>query len=122
MDSDDSEAFEAPPITFDVKLPDDMNSGEVITLLEVLQSDVEGFDQMLIDCAQQNETGSPTVMETATEAASQSIPDVIRQNACTSTRFKSLNEEDLHQIEQNQYSEATKKNTKWGIRLFNGEQ
>jgi hypothetical protein len=50
MNSDDSEGHEAPPVTFEMNLSDAMNEGEIITLLEVLQSDVEGFDQMLIDC------------------------------------------------------------------------
>ena len=35
-------------------------------------------------------------------------------------RFKKLTEEDLKAIEINQYSDATKRNTKWGIGVFNG--
>jgi hypothetical protein len=46
-------------------------------------------------------------------------PQINQQNAA---RFKTLNEEDLHQIEQNQYSESTKKNTKWSIGVFNGKE
>ncbi|CAC5371797.1 unnamed protein product [Mytilus coruscus] len=36
------------------------------------------------------------------------------------SRFKQLDDEALLDIEKNQYSEATKKNTKWGIGVFNG--
>jgi hypothetical protein len=35
-------------------------------------------------------------------------------------RFKQLDADALLEIEQNQYSAATKKNTKWGIGVFNG--
>jgi hypothetical protein len=56
-------------------------------------------------------------MDTQTEEL-ETPPQINQQNAA---RFKTLNE-DLHQIEQNQYSESTKKNTKWGIGVFNGKE
>jgi hypothetical protein len=79
-----------------------MNEGEIITLLEVLQSNVEGFDQMQIDCIRQQDE---TSMDTQTEEL-ETPPQINQQNA---VMFKTLDEEDLHQIEQNQYSEQLRR-------------
>ena len=49
MESDESEGIQDLPVTFELNLPDDMNMDEVISLMEVLQSDIEGFDEMLLD-------------------------------------------------------------------------
>ena len=36
-------------MTFELNLPDDMNTEEVISLMEVLQSDIDGFVEMLLN-------------------------------------------------------------------------
>ena len=36
------------------------------------------------------------------------------------TRFKKLTDGELDEIEANQYSAATRRNTQWGVRVFNG--
>ena len=49
-------------------------------------------------------------------------PDAEPANATATGpgRFKKLKTEDLVNIEANQFSEATKRNTQWGVRVFNG--
>ena len=49
MESDESEGIQDLPVTLELNLPDDVNTDEVISLMEVLQSDIEGFDKMLSD-------------------------------------------------------------------------
>ena len=49
MESDDSEGIQDLPVTFEVNLPNDMNTDEVISLIEALQSDIEGFHEMILD-------------------------------------------------------------------------
>ena len=36
-------------MTFELNLSDNINTDEVISLMEVLQSHIEGFDEMLLD-------------------------------------------------------------------------
>ncbi|XP_062600805.1 uncharacterized protein LOC134262427 [Saccostrea cucullata] len=97
MESDENESFETPPVTFELNLPEEMNSGEVLSLLEVLHSSTE-------------------VSHINTNL--QPLPDSISE-VTTAQRFKTLQEQDLLEIETNQYSNSTKKNTKWGIGVFN---
>jgi len=53
-DVDMSELANLPPVSVscEVKLPDEIDEEEVITLLQVLQEDVEGFDEMLLQAVQ----------------------------------------------------------------------
>ena len=146
--SSDSEPenLSPPPVTFELQLPDDWDAEKVVELLEVFQQDVSGFDEMLVDACQTIDTH-----ETNLEAAENSPENQLHlqpiQNPNVSqnqevqdpdtgapqnqtektqqpnqTRFKQLNEEVLLNIETNQYSASTKKNTKWGIGVFNGNK
>ena len=53
-DVDMSELANLPPmsVSFEVKLRDEIDEEEVVTLLQVLQEDVEGFDEMLLQAVQ----------------------------------------------------------------------
>ena len=134
MESDENGRFETPQVTFELNLPEEMNSGEVLSLLEVLQSDVQGFDEMLLNAVidiQEDQT-LEAVTKTELQPSSntlvshrntnlQPLPDSISE-VTTAQRFKTLQEQDLLEIETNQYSNSTKKNTEWGIGVFNGEK
>ena len=50
-ESDVSEGIQALSVTFELMFPTDMNTDEVIRLIEVLQSDLNGFVEMLLDAA-----------------------------------------------------------------------
>ncbi|XP_062574457.1 uncharacterized protein LOC134236294 [Saccostrea cucullata] len=127
----ENESFETPPVTFELNLPEEMNSGEVLSLLEVLQSDVQGFDEMLLNAVTDIQEDQTLEAVTKTELQPNSstevshintnlqpLPDSISE-VTTAQRFKTLQEQDLLEIETNQYSNSTKKNTKWGIGVFN---
>ena len=162
-DVDMSELANLPPVSvsFEVKLPDEIDEEEVVTLLQVLQEDVEGFDEMLqavqsIDKHEQLNQREPQTDQNLQVSAQQhkpepvpaqqsepnlhvvvpqtdqnlkvpaqhepnlEVPDEQPINTTTLGRFKQLDADALLEIEQNQYSAATKKNTKWGIGVFNG--
>jgi hypothetical protein len=53
-DVDMSELANLPPVSVsvEVKLPDEIDEEEVVTLFQVLQEDVEGFDEMLLQAVQ----------------------------------------------------------------------
>jgi hypothetical protein len=127
-DVDMSELANLPPvsISFEVTLPDEE---EVVTLLQVLQEDVEGFDEMLLQAVQSvdnheqlNQT-EPQTEQNLQVFAQQHEPEPVPEQPISTTslgRFKQLDANALLEIEQNQYSATTKKNTKWGIGVFNG--
>ena len=138
MESDESEGIQDLPVTFELNLPDDMNNDEVISLMEVLQSDIEGFDEMLLDAviheaeneAEQTESKTTIALKTGEQiqqhsnAFQTSTPNEqrpVNSQESSGCRFKTLAEQDLQEIECNKYSNSTKKNTKWGIGVFNGE-
>ena len=141
MESDESEGIQDLPVTFELNLPDDMNTDEVISLMEVLQSDIEGFDEMLLDAvfheaeSEAEQTESKTTIALKTEKQIQQHSNAFQISASneqppgpsdiflesSGCRFKTLAEQDLQEIECNKYSNSTKKNTKWGIGVFNGE-
>ena len=120
-----------PPVSvsFEVTLPDDIDEEEVVTLLQVLQEDVEGFDEMLLQAVQSvdnheqlNQT-EPQTEQNLQVFAQQHEPEPVPEQPINTTslgRFKQLDADALLEIEQNQYSAATKRNTKWGIGVFNG--
>ncbi|CAC5424288.1 unnamed protein product [Mytilus coruscus] len=156
------ENLSPPPVTFELQLPDDWDTVAVVELLEVLQQDVPGFDEMLVEACQnidsheitkepvnppqiQNDknTKLPQIQNCDTHQNTQQQTVTLKdQNTedldtadthqpqaefhqtghlpiANTSRFKQLDDEALLDIEKNQYSEATKKNTKWGIGVFN---
>ena len=64
----------------------------------------------------------PQPLNQPTESELPQLPVSLSDTSSTLSQkhFKQLNTEALLEIEQNQYSESTKKNTKWGTRVFNG--
>ena len=50
-ESDVSEGIQYLLVTFELNFLDDMNTDEVIRLMEDLQSDLKDFDEMLLDVA-----------------------------------------------------------------------
>ena len=107
-----------------------MDSNEVIGLLEVLQSDVQGFDEMLFQAVADIEAAEqPNTENTQAEEPEQMPISPPESNPVSETstvdatvskeagRFKQLEDADLLEIERNQYSEATKRNTKWGFKF-----
>ena len=130
-DVDMSELANLPPVSvsFEVTLPDEIDEEEVVTLLQVLQEDVEGFDEMLLQAVQSvdnheqlNQT-EPQTEQNLQVFAQQHEPEPVPEQPINTTslgRFKQLDADALLEIEQNQYSAATKKNTKWGIGVFKG--
>ena len=132
---------------FELILPDDNveSAEEVKQTLEALSTDMEAFEDILANVLNEdnvepcqlsvpnplNDT-APLYAE-ATEPQVENHepkPQVQKRNEpetepanTTATgpgRFKKLKTEDLVNIESNQYSEATKRNTQWGVRVFNG--
>jgi hypothetical protein len=116
-DVDMSELANLPPvsISFEVTLPDEE---EVVTLLQVLQEDVEGFDEMLLQAVQSidnheqlNQT-EPQTEQNLQVFAQQHEPEPVPEQPINTTslgRFKQLDADALLEIEQNQYSAAKKK-------------
>ena len=110
--------------TFELKLPEEMNT-EVVELFEIMHQEVEGFDEMLLHAINNDQTlpvPNTTSAETVNFPAQQlnQEPAPIQDSENTSRRFKTLDKDDLLEIEQNQYSASTKKNTKWEAGVFNG--
>jgi len=128
-------ASDTPPVSFELQIPEDVeiDPQQVFELFEALQSDIEGFDNMIIETVRNMETiehvneqisnaDHSNEQQTELQQVQQSVS---LSNSDTSStlpqkRFKQLNTEALLEIEQNQYSKSTKKNTKWGTRVFNG--
>lgn len=147
----------------------EITADEMQQMLEALDTDIDGFEDILTGVLKnepaenltvtasargksainatistlndtQNIENDPNVSNHSTETAddnkeNQNLPKqpvksdrdaeqpdkpVIGANAAPSGRFKKLKTEELEAIEQNQYSEATKRNTQWGVRVFNG--
>ena len=126
MESDESEGIQDLPVRFELNLPDDMNTDEVISLMEVLQSDIEGFDEMLLDAviheaeneAEQTESKTTIALKTGEQiqqhsnAFQTSTPNEqrpVNSQESSGCRFKTLAEQDLQEIECNKYSNSTKK-------------
>ncbi|CAC5412465.1 unnamed protein product [Mytilus coruscus] len=150
-----------PPVTFELQIPDNWDTEADVELLEVMQQDVPGFDEMLVEACQTIETHEMT-QEPVNPPQIQNdqnleLPQIQngqnhethqnqKQHTVTpkdqntqdldtaetpqaefhqsghppnTSRFKQLDEEALLDIEKNQYSAATKKNTKWVIGVFN---
>ncbi|CAG2203130.1 unnamed protein product [Mytilus edulis] len=113
------------PITFEMQLPEEMNA-EVVELFEIMHQEVEGFDEMLLHAVTSinNDQTLPVPSTTSVEtvdfqAQHNQEPAPVQDSDNTSKRFKNLDKETLLEIEQNQYSASTKKNTKWGVGVFN---
>ena len=140
-DVDMSELANLPlvSVSFEVKLPDEIDEEEAVTLLQVLQEDVEEFYEMLLQAVQNignheqlNQTEPQTDQnlqvsaqqhepEPAQHKPNLEVPDEQPISTTTLGLFKQLDANALLAIEQNQYSAATtKKNTNWGIGVFNG--
>ena len=49
------------------------------------------------------------------------IPSVAMPEKNETKRFKKLSEQEMSTIEQSRQSKATKNNTKWGVKLFQGK-
>ena len=124
-------AMEPHGVTFELQMPEGMDTSEVsevLELLEVLQNDIPEFDEMLIEavnsinqeseCPEVSVEGNQTasqpseLVDTHDQPQSQLQAGAISKSA---SRFKVLDDQQLLEIEQNQYSASTKKNTKWGF-------
>ena len=118
-------------------------------ILCLLQNDIEGFDELIFE-HETNETENQVILETEmpTVAPEPELPTLAPQPELSTlnhepepqplpraneqvpasnvqennkpARFRQLYEQGLLTLEQNQYSEATKNNTKWGTSVFNG--
>jgi len=128
-------ASDTPPVSFELQMPEDVeiDPQQVFELFEALQSDIEGFDNMIIETVRNMETiehvneqisnaDHSNEQQTELQQVQQSVSlsDSDTSSTLPQKRFKQLNTEALLEIEQNQYSKSTKKNTKWGTRVFNG--
>ena len=114
-------------VTFELQMPE---VSEVLELLVVLQNDIPKFDEMLIETMnsinQQSEY--PEVSVEGNQTASQPSELVDAQHDQPQSQLhvqagvisKSASRLKVLEIEQNQYSASTRKNTKWGIGVFNG--
>jgi len=133
--------------TFHIELPENLQENDILCLLEVLQNDIEGFDELTFET---NQTENQVIPETEIQTvapkselptlapqpelptinhepepqtlptANEQVPASYVQENNKPARFRQLDEQGLLTLEQNQYSEATKKNTKWGTSVFNG--
>ncbi|CAC5384775.1 unnamed protein product [Mytilus coruscus] len=132
LDADfDTSTLPDVPITFELQLPEDINTDEVVDLFEIMHQEVEGFDEMLLHAVtsinnDQTDTEtlqSTTFVETVDVQVQQhhQEPALIQDSEKTSNsrRFKNLDKDTLLETEQNQFSASTKKNTKWGDGVFN---
>ncbi|XP_062577662.1 uncharacterized protein LOC134239501 [Saccostrea cucullata] len=121
--SDSEETFERPLVNFQLSMPPEItDNSEVLTLLEVLKEDIEGFDDMLLEALQQQNQTEEHCESNVTMAEPEPIQNPVSYKETPNeekSRFKCLSEKDLLEIERNQYSDATKRNTKWGIGVFN---
>ena len=61
-------------ITFELDLPSEIDADEVLELLEVFQSDVEGFDEMLLDAVKSIEQQQQVPAVTSIEQHQQVPP------------------------------------------------
>ena len=121
-------------VTFELQMPEGMDTSEVsevLELLEVLHNDIPEFDEMLIEAVNSinQESECPEVSVEGNQAASQPSELVDAQHdqpqsqlhvqagaiSKSTSRFKALDDQQLLEIEHNQYSASTKKNSKWGL-------
>lgn len=149
---------------FELVVPEDgeMPAEQIKQILEALETDVEGFQDILTNVLKnENQEGTqPEALANPRFSTSNDNHLIAEDSKITSTvnnelnaisndsehenmaieenkenqidskdlselqnstgRFKKLKTEDLNAIEENQYSEATKRNTKWGVGVFNG--
>ena len=128
-------ASDTPPVSFELQISEEVeiDPQQVFELFEALQSDIEGFDNMIIETVRNMETiehvneqisnaDHSNEQQTELQQVQQSVSlsDSDTSSTLPQKRFNQLNPESLLEIEQNQYCKSTKKNTKWGTRVFNG--
>lgn len=115
---------------FELDLPSNVDYEEIKSLFDSLQHDVEGFDDIVLNAIETvGHTNERTTEETNPSTRQQPNPSsssvsdgasVTKMDETTQKRFKQLDENALDEMEKEVYSMATKKNTKWGIGVFNG--
>ena len=91
-------------------------------ILEVLNTDIEGFNDIINSVFEENNPCDTTTScepneHIDPEPDTKEEPPAVEVN---NTRFKKLTDGELGEIEANQYSAATRRNTQWGVRVFNG--
>ena len=91
-------------------------------ILEVLNTDIEGFNDIINSVFEENNPSDTTTSCEPNEHIDPE-PDTKEEPPAAevnNTRFKKLTDGELDDIEANQYSAATRRNTQWGVRVFNG--
>ncbi len=81
----------------------------------------EIFSEIMVDqtATVSNVNNAPEAEPKPEEEAPTSSPKP--STSTTNTRFNIATEDDLKQLEQQRHSKSTLKNTKWALKLFNGE-
>ncbi|KAL3881799.1 hypothetical protein ACJMK2_028191 [Sinanodonta woodiana] len=113
-----------------------LDEKELEEIIAAIEADGEGFYDITMDVTKNetehrltNSKNSLTehpmtlVAEAVTDNNNNSVgigPVNFEAASGNTQRFKKLTEGELKAIEINQYSDATKRNTKWGIGVFNG--
>ncbi|KAL3854048.1 hypothetical protein ACJMK2_013330 [Sinanodonta woodiana] len=89
-------------------------------IIAAIEADREGFYDITKDVTK-NETEHQLISSknSLTEHPMALVAEAVTNNNNNSVRTGPLTEEDLKAIEINQYSDATKRNTKWGMGVFN---
>ncbi|KAL3866008.1 hypothetical protein ACJMK2_043349 [Sinanodonta woodiana] len=112
-----------------------LDEKELEEIIAAIETDGEGFYDITMDVTKNDtehqlissknsliEHPMTLVAEAVTNNNNNSVgtgPVNFEAASGNTQRFKKLTEEDLKAIEINQYSDATKRNTKWGIGVFN---
>ncbi|KAL3862258.1 hypothetical protein ACJMK2_008240 [Sinanodonta woodiana] len=112
-----------------------LDEKELEEIIAVIEADGEGFYDITMDVTE-HETEQhrlPNSKNSLTEHPMTLVAEALTNNSSVGTglvtfetasgneqRFKKLTEKDLKTIDINQYSDATKQNTKCGIGVFNG--
>ena len=84
--------------------------------------DIEGFNDIINSVFEENNPGDTTTSCEPNEHidpepdTKEEPPAAEANNTC----FKKLTDGELDEIEANQYSAATRRNTQWGVHVFNG--
>ena len=96
-------------------------------ILEVLNTDMEGFNDIINSVFEENNPSDTTTScdpnednelkkENIDQEPDTKEPPAVKANI---TRFKKLTDGELDDIEANQYSAATRQNTQWRVCVFN---
>jgi hypothetical protein len=124
-------------LQFSADFVEQLDQKELKEIIAAIEADGDGIDDIAMDVTSaENETKQQRLINSLTEHPMTSVTLAIHNNNNNSVgtgtvnfeapegykpKFKKLSEEDLKSTEINQYYEATKRNTKWGIGVFNGK-